>query len=147
MRSDNSRHIIDAARQRSQYTRAKAIQALHTLDDAGEPVTFESVAQKAGVSRSWLYTEPDVRAEIEQLRAAHPRTPASPVPARQRTSEASLLRRLEAAHDRIRQLTQENKQLREHLARALGEQRATTRRPGPRPGDGERPETVTIHSL
>jgi hypothetical protein len=147
MRSDNSRHIIDAARQRSQYTRAKAIQALRTLDAAGEPVTFESVAQKAGVSRSWLYTEPDVRAEIEQLRAAHPRTPVSPVPARQRTSEASLLRRLEAANDRIRQLTQENKQLREHLARALGEQRATTRRPSPRPDNGERPETVTIHPL
>jgi len=147
MRSDNSRHIIDAARQRSQYTRAKAIQALRTLDAAGEPVTFESVARKAGVSRSWLYTEPDVRAEIEQLRAARPRTPASPVPARQRTSEASLLRRLEAAHDRIRALTQENKQLREHLARALGEQRATTRRPSPRPGDGERPKTVTIHPL
>ena len=132
MRSDNSRHIIDAARQRSQYTRAKAIQALRTLDAAGEPVTFESVAQRAGVSRSWLYTEPDLRAEIEQLRTTRPRTPASPVPARQRTSEASLLRRLEAAHDRIRQLTRENKQLREHLARALGEQRATTRRPSPR---------------
>ena len=147
MRSDNSRHIIDAARQRSQYTRAKAIQALRNLDAAGEPVTFESVAQKAGVSRSWLYTEPDLRAEIEQLRAARRRATTSPVPARQRTSEASLLRRLEAANDRIRQLTQENKQLREHLARALGEQRATTRRPNPRPGDGERPETVTIHPI
>lgn len=129
MRSDNSRHIIDAARQRSQYTRAKAIQALRNLDAAGETVTFESVAQKAGVSRSWLYTEPDLRAEIEQLRAARGRATTSPVPARQRTSEASLLRRLEAVNDRIRQLTQENKQLREHLARALGEQRATTRRP------------------
>ena len=71
MRSDNSRHIIDAARQRSQYTRAKAIQALRTLEAAGEPVTFESVAQKAGVSRSWLYTEPDVRAEIEQAAGGH----------------------------------------------------------------------------
>jgi len=147
MRSDNSRHIIAAARQRSQYTRAKAIQALRNLDAAGEPVTFESVAQKAGVSRSWLYTEPDLRAEIEQLRAARRRATTSPVPARQRTSEASLLRRLEAANDRIRQLTQENKQLREHLARALGEQRATTRRPSPRPDNGERPETVTIHPL
>ena len=77
MRSDNSRHIIAAARQRSQYTRAKAIQALRNLDAAGEPVTFESVAQKAGVSRSWLYTEPDLRAEIEQLRAARRRATTS----------------------------------------------------------------------
>ena len=46
------------------------------------------------------------------------------MPARQRASDASLLRRLETAHRRIRQLTQDNQQLREQLARALGQQRA-----------------------
>ena len=123
MQSDNSRHIIDAARQRSQLTRAKAIRALRTMDAAGEPVTFETVARQAGVSRSWLYTEPDLRADFEHLRAAHRRAPTSQVPSQQRTSEASLLRRLEAAIHRIRRRTDENKQLRDNLARALGEQR------------------------
>jgi hypothetical protein len=124
MRADNSQHIVNAARRRSEYTRAKAIQALHTLDAAGEPIAFETVTRRAGVSRSWLYAQPDLRAEIERLRAAHRREPRSPVPARQRTSDASLLRRLEAANARIRRLTEENQQLREKLARALGEQRA-----------------------
>ena len=32
MRADNTRHILDAAHRRSEYTRAKAIQALRTLD-------------------------------------------------------------------------------------------------------------------
>ena len=144
MRADNSQHIVDAARRRSEYTRAKAIQALRALDAAGEPVTFETVAKRAGVSRSWLYAQPDLRAEIEHLRAAHRRAPASPVPARQRTSDASLLRRLEAANARIRRLTEENRQLREQLARALGEQRAATHSHTPATHECGNPSSVTI---
>lgn len=106
MRADNTRHIIAAARQRHELTRAKAIQALRTLDAAGTPVTFEAVVQAAAVSRSWLYAQPDIRAEIERLRAARQRAPRTSVPARQRASDASLLRRLEAANHRMRQLAE-----------------------------------------
>lgn len=131
MRADNSRHIVEAARRRSEYTRSKAIQALRSLDATGKPVTFDAIAKQAGVSRSWLYAQPDLRAEIERLREAHRREPQSLIPARQRASDASLLRRLEAANARIRRLTEENQQLREQLARALGEQRAATTRTSP----------------
>jgi len=132
MRADNSRHIVDAARRRSAYIRAKAIQALRTLDAAGDPVTFKTVANQAGVSRSWLYVQPDLRAEIEQLRTAHRRAPAPPVPARQRATDASLQRRLEAATAEIRRLRQENHRLRDQLAHALGERRAAAVRPATR---------------
>jgi hypothetical protein len=54
MRSDNSLHLSTAAKQRHALTRAKAIAALHELDRAGAKITFESVADYAGVSRSWL---------------------------------------------------------------------------------------------
>lgn len=128
MRADNTRHIVAAAQQRHELTRAKAIQALRTLDAQGSPVTFEAVAKAAAVSRSWLYAHPDIRAEIERLRTAYRRAPATPVPVRQRSSDASLLRRLEAATQRIRQLAEENRKLREQLAQALGEQRATASR-------------------
>lgn len=144
MRADNSRHIVDAARLRSEYTRAKAIQALRTLDAAGEPVTFETVAKRAGVSRSWLYVQPYLRAEIERLRAAHRREPRSPVPARQRTSDASLLRRLEAANARIRRLTEENEQLRGQLAHALSERRAATTCASPPRAGASGPRSVTV---
>lgn len=120
MRADNSRHIIAAAQRRSQYTRARAVQALRELDASGMPVTFDTVAEQARVSRSWLYAQPDLRAEVERLRALHRRAPSSPVPARQRASDASLLRRLEVANARIRALTEEYQQLRHHLAQALG---------------------------
>jgi hypothetical protein len=124
MRADNTSHIIAAARQRREFTRAKAIQALRTLDAAGTPVTFESVARTAAVSRSWLYAQPDIRTEIERLRASRRSTAATAIPARQRSSDASLLRRLEAANQRARHLAEENRELRNQLARILGEQRA-----------------------
>ena len=71
MRADNSRHVVEAARRRGQLTRSKAVQALRAMDAAGEPITFETVAQRAQVSKSWLYAQPDLRAEIENLRATH----------------------------------------------------------------------------
>jgi Family of unknown function (DUF6262) len=65
MRADNTAAIITAAQRRHELTRAKAIRALRELDHAGAPVTFEAAARAAGVSRSWLYAQPGVRAEIE----------------------------------------------------------------------------------
>jgi hypothetical protein len=124
MRADNSRNLITAAHNRHEYTRAKAIQALRELESAGEPVTFPAVVRKAGVSRSWLYTQPDLRAEIERLREQPGPAQTAPVPARQRASDASLLQRLETANERNRQLTEENRRLRDQLARALGDLRA-----------------------
>lgn len=128
MRAGNTRHIIAAARQRRELTRAKAIQALRTLDAAGTPVTFETVARAAAVSRSWLCAQPDIRAEIERLRATGHHAPATFTPSRQRASDASLRRRLEAVTQRNRSLAEENQQLREQLARALGQMRAPGQR-------------------
>ena len=47
MRADNSIHLTTAARQRHEYTRAKAIAAMHELDRAGAVLTFASVARHA----------------------------------------------------------------------------------------------------
>ena len=129
MRPDNTAPIIAAARQRHELTRARAIQALRELDHAGAPVTFAAIADKAGVSRSWLYAQDDLRKEIIRLRDDSKRAPDPPIPTNQRTSDASLLRRLEAAHHQIRQLQDERDKLRHQLARALGHQRQTGHRP------------------
>jgi Family of unknown function (DUF6262) len=95
------------------------------MDTSGQRITFDAVSREAGVSRSWLYAQEDLRAEIERLRARHPATPPATVPPqRQRASDSSLLRRLEAATTRIRRLEADNQHLRDALARALGERRA-----------------------
>lgn len=111
MRADNTPHLIDAAKRRHELARSKAIQAIRQLDATGSPVTFETVAQTANVSRSWLYTQPDLKAEIQRLRDLGRRTPATPVPAHQRSSDASLLARLEAAQNRNREIAEENQRL------------------------------------
>ncbi len=128
MRADNSHHLMAAARRRAVDTRARAVRTLRRLDGAGRPVSFDTVAREAQVSRSWLYGQADLRAEIIRLRARSNNLPTSPpVPARQRASDASLRRRLEAANHQLRRLRAENQRLREELAVALGETRAATR--------------------
>ncbi len=134
MRSDNSHHVIAAARQRSQATKRRAVAALRRIDNAGTPINFDIVAREANVSRSWLYNQPDLRAEIERLRGRQRPTTRS-VPDRQRATDASLRQRLQVATDRIRQLETDNHRLRHALAEALGERRADPRRDTPNQQD------------
>jgi Family of unknown function (DUF6262) len=125
MRADNTRYVIQAAQHRAQQTRQRAVTTLRRMDAVGQRITFDAVSREAGVSRSWLYAQDDLRAEIERLRQRHPATsPAPAPPVRQQASASSLLRRLEAATARIRYLEADNQQLRDALARALGERRA-----------------------
>ncbi len=141
MRADNSRHLIASAQQRAEQTRRRAVAALPRMDTLGKPITFESVAREAGVSRSWLYAQADLRIEVERLRARHQTLPPKPVPPdRQRASEASLLRRLQAASERIRHLEHDNRELRDALAQALGDQRTSgiLSKPGRRDTPGKK---------
>jgi hypothetical protein len=128
-----------AAARRHELTRARAIQALRELDRAGAPVTFAAVAAADAVSRSWLYTQPDIRDQIQRLRNSTSRIPGVPVPAGQRTTDASHRARLTAALQRNQALADENARLRRQLARALGDQRTTRTRSGNDPDQPEHP--------
>jgi hypothetical protein len=124
MRADNSHHLLAAARRRAEQTRARAVAALRRMDRAGRRINYDTVAREAGVSRSWLYAQHDLRLQIDRLRARHSMHPAAPsVPNHQRASDVSLLRRLQAATERIRRLEEENQQLRETLSKVLGQRR------------------------
>ncbi len=72
--------LATATRQRAETTRARARQALRRLDRDGHPITFAAVADAAGVSRSLLYRDPPLRAEIEALRTETPAGPNRPPP-------------------------------------------------------------------
>ncbi len=122
--------LCEAAARRHELTRAKAVQALRELDRAGTPVTFAGVAQAAGISRSWLYTQPDIRDQIQRLRNSTSRIPGVPVPAGQRSTDTSQRARLTAALQRNQALADENARLRRQLARALGDQRSARPRSG-----------------
>ncbi len=123
--------LAEAATRRHELTRAKAVQALRELDRAGSPVTFAAVAQAAGISRSWLYTQPDISSQIRRLRTkTEGAGSAGAIPAAQRPTDASLRARLTAALGRNKQLADDNARLRRQLARALGDQRSERTRSG-----------------
>ena len=123
--------LSEAAARRHELTRAKAIQALRELDRAGTPVTFAAIATAAAISRSWLYTQPDISDQIRRLRGKTDGAgSADAIPAAQRATDASLRARLTAALDRNKQLADDNARLRRQLARALGEQRSSRTRSG-----------------
>jgi hypothetical protein len=119
--------LNQAASARHERTVARAEQALRELDAAGTPVSFQAVAQRAGVSRQWLYTQPALRSEIEQLRDRAPARDDG-VPARQRASEASLRQRLESLRAENQRLREENANLKTELAIAYGQQRQMSSR-------------------
>jgi len=123
--------LAEAAARRHELTRSRAVQALRELDRAGIPVTFAGVAQAAGISRSWLYTQPDISSQIRRLRQETSSAgSAGAVPAAQRATDASLRTRLTATLDRNKQLADENARLRRQLTRALGDQRSARTRSG-----------------
>ncbi|MGC8626530.1 MAG: DUF6262 family protein, partial [Acidimicrobiales bacterium] len=61
MRADNSHHVIAAARRHSQEAQQRAAAALQRMGTVGLRVGFDTLAKEAGVSRSWLYTQPQLR--------------------------------------------------------------------------------------
>jgi len=127
MPADNRAALAAATRQRARDTRARARAAIRQLDHQGLPVTFTAVAAAAKTSRSLLYRDANIRAEIQRLRACG-REPSgsTPPPAAQRTSDISLQQRLATLLDDNRDLRDENRKLRDQIAALLGEQRATS---------------------
>jgi len=105
----------------------RARQALTELENTGQAVTISAVAARAGVSRAWLYTQAGLRDQISARRSTTPAAPATAAPA----SDASLRQRLTLAHQRIRELTSDNQQLRDHIAALHGQLRAARLSNGP----------------
>ena len=94
-----------------------------------ELLKLPALFSKHGISRSWLYTQPDISGQIRRLREKTDAAgSAGAIPAAQRTTDASLRARLTAALGRNKQLADENARLRRQLARALGDQRSARTR-------------------
>jgi nucleotide-binding universal stress UspA family protein len=110
----NTAGMVGHAKQRSEAARERVDRAIAVLLREGKPVSFNSVADAAGVSRAYLYGQPALRERIAGLRgdqdAARLRRRAQAT----RTDESQ--RVLLAAKDRrIRQLEEENRRLKAEL--------------------------------
>jgi Family of unknown function (DUF6262) len=123
MNRDNSHHLVAAAQRRRADTLERAHQALQEIDETGQRRTITQIAAHAGVSRSWLYAQPELRDQLRRLTAMS--DTAQPAPSRvERGSDASLRQRLTLAHERNRELDDENRQLRNQIAVLHGQLRA-----------------------
>jgi hypothetical protein len=118
-REPGPRSLAEAAANRTLNAEQRVHGALRELDRQGAAITFAGVAQRAQVSRAFLYQHAELRAGIEALRAAQASAPAS-LPARQRASDESLRARLRAALDEGQRQREEIGRLREELALAHG---------------------------
>lgn len=150
MTTTDSSALVVAAQQRAQDTRRRAIRRSAPLDAAGKTVTFTSLARAANVSRPWLYRQPDLRAEIDRLRATGTAATAT-IPSAQRASTDSLQRRLEATLDEIQRLKAEtvSSEKTSHGASVISVLTGSPKRPSatcPRPGHPALPGVETNRS-
>jgi Family of unknown function (DUF6262) len=117
-RADNSAFLAQANTRRHEAALAAARHGIDRLRREGKPVNYAAVAHAAGVSRTWLYRQDQIRDLISQLRDRQP-----PAAARHASTD-SLRQRLDTARTEITRLRAENRSLRDQLARHLGLQRA-----------------------
>ena|SRR5437899_294857 len=107
------------AQRRAQETRKRVDQAITTLVRESKPINFNTVAHSAGVTKSYLYTQSDVRARIEALRTSQA-TPRHQHHVTYERTDASKDILLAAKDRRIKALEEENRRLKEDLKKALG---------------------------
>ncbi|WP_326615701.1 coiled-coil domain containing 169 [Streptomyces decoyicus] len=107
--ADNARFLVEASKARSRQAREHAEEAIKAAARRNERPTVVGIANSAGVSRSWLYTQTDLITAINQLQqrasALHRRLETALERNRQlRDQVADLTRKLETAHGEIRRL-------------------------------------------
>jgi hypothetical protein len=111
-----------AAKERHSATLHRAEHALQLLVASGVPVSFARLATAAKVSRSWLYNQSGLRAEVERHRLPGLVVPRKRPPDQSATVE-SLHQQVHAYREEIARLRAENQVLNDQLARLLGAQR------------------------
>jgi Family of unknown function (DUF6262) len=123
MPPDHAGRLNAVAKRKHDRAHERAHAALRDLDQRGKPITFQAVARHAGVSRQWLYTQPQLRAHIERLRARQAPA-ASRVPDAERAREASLRQRNTTLLTENHRLRDQIAELKAELAIAYGQRRA-----------------------
>jgi hypothetical protein len=116
---EDGNRLRAAAAARTLSATERARRALVELHERGETITFAAVAARAKVSRQFLYTHPELRAQIERLRNEPPPA-AAHLSSCERASDESIRTRLRVALDENKRLRDEIAELRDELALTHG---------------------------
>lgn len=120
-RDERVERLRAARRDRASEALAASSRAITALEARGLPVTWEAVAEQAGVSTSYLRKHEQLSQRIQELR--HVATSAPPTPPRA-ASEATvrgLRNKVEVMSERLRRYDSENASLRSENAALRGE--------------------------
>ena len=112
--ADPSKYLEASWRKRSDEALSKVREAIHELQAAGEPVNFNTVHLKSGVSKNYLYTKETVRKEIEEQRSLEAAKAGAWHKKYDRTSKSKDVL-IEAKDKRIAKLEEENHRLRQEF--------------------------------
>ena len=112
--AEPSKYLEASWRKRSDEALSKVREAIHELQAAGEPVNFNTVHLKSGVSKNYLYTKETVRKEIEEQRSLEAAKAGAWHKKYDRTSKSKDVL-IEAKDKRIAKLEEENHRLRQEL--------------------------------
>ncbi|MGP3937931.1 DUF6262 family protein [Nonomuraea sp. KM88] len=134
--------LNQAARAKSETKTAAVEAAIRALIKRGEPITFQAVQRQAGVSHSFLYTHPTLRGRIEHLRRQNqPAPPPITGPADENNIVLALTAEIAKLKKRLRD---QDKELRQALAQAHGENLELRRELARRGGPGPHTRSTTI---
>lgn len=111
--------LRESAQRKRQATFEKVERGIQQLIKDKTPINFNTVTKASGVSKAWLYKEPEVKARIEKLRAQSSGT--RKIPPKQQASDKSKDALIKTLKDRIKRLVAENQELRQQNQVAYGQ--------------------------
>ena len=112
--------VLQKSRERQQAeAHRKAMEALTILEAGGESINFSSVSKRSGVSRSFLYSDDELRQAIEQNRERCVQNDMNKRAKYDKTSRSKDVI-IQAKDKRIAKLEEENKRLRVELQHLRG---------------------------
>src|SRR5260221_1562785 len=117
----NTTNLVAHAHQRKEQKRKRVDEAIARLLRDQQAVNFNAVAKAAGVSKTYLYCQPQLRDRIEALRQQErEQTVREPVARPTGKTDAAKNLVILAKKRRITELEEENRKLKQQLNVALG---------------------------
>lgn len=107
----NVEGLAVAAQKKRQESFDKVEQGIQQLLKERKVINFNTVAQISGVSKAWLYKEPEIKARIEHLRQNNLKT--QKIPPKEKLQDASKDTIIKTLKERIKKVETENRELRE----------------------------------
>ena len=117
--ADMTGNLEESWSRRKAETRKKALDTIREMQMESEPVNFNSVRNRSGISKNYLYNEPETRKSIEECRQQEKSKPTARQAKYDKTSQSKDVI-IQAKEKRIAKLEEENRKLKHELEALRG---------------------------